>query len=87
MSFPEKIKIVADIKTLQVEEKAIQVQNMTRQSKLEPLQEYEEQLVIDIDAVKLSVECITVEGGELLQKLVIAQLMEDMAERSSQAQA
>jgi hypothetical protein len=39
MSLPEKIKIVAEMKTLQAEEKAVQAQKMTRQAQLEPLQE------------------------------------------------
>jgi hypothetical protein len=44
-------------------------------------------LVIKIEKTKLSVEHIVVEGGELLQNPVVAQLIEDIAERSSQAQA
>jgi hypothetical protein len=54
---------------------------------LEPCKKRKNKLVIEIDAKKLSVERIAVEGGELLQKPVIVQLVEDMAERSSQAQA
>jgi hypothetical protein len=52
-----------------------------------PCKKRQKQLVIDINATKFIVEHILVEGGELLQKPVTAQLMEYMAERSFQAQA
>jgi hypothetical protein len=57
MSLPENIKTVVEMKTLQAEEKEVQVQKMMRQAQLEPLQEKAEQLVVEIDATKLSVEC------------------------------
>jgi hypothetical protein len=41
---------------------------------------------MEIDAVKLNVEWIGLEGGELLKPPVTMQLVEDMAEKSSQAQ-
>jgi hypothetical protein len=87
MSLSEKIKTTMEMKNLQAEEKAVQVQKMVRQAQLEPLQEKVEQLVIEIDATKMNIEWIGLEGGELLQNPVTAQLVENMAERSSQAQA
>ena len=39
-----------------------------------------------INTSKLNVERIGLEGGELLKPPVITQLLEDMAEKSSQAQ-
>jgi hypothetical protein len=43
VSLPEKIKMTTELKALQLEEKALQVQKTTRQALLEPLQEKEEQ--------------------------------------------
>jgi hypothetical protein len=39
MSLPEKIKTTAEMKSLQVEEKAVQAQKIARQAQLEPLQD------------------------------------------------
>jgi hypothetical protein len=74
------------MKSLQAEEKALQAQKIARQVQLEPLQEKAEQLVIEIDATKLSIEKIGLEGGEILRPPVTAQVVEAMTEKSSQAQ-
>jgi hypothetical protein len=86
MSLPEKIKTVAEMKNLQAEEKAVQAQKIARQAQLEPLQEKEEQLVMEIDAAKVHLEQIGLEGGEILRPPVTAQVVEAMSARSSQAQ-
>jgi hypothetical protein len=44
-------------------------------------------LVVEIDASKLNVEHKVMEGGEILQNLVVEQLVEDMVEGTSQVQA
>jgi predicted nucleic acid-binding Zn-ribbon protein len=67
MPLPEKIKTVTEMKSLQAEEKAVQVQKIARQAQLEPLQEKVEQLVMEIDAEKLNIEQIGLEGGEILK--------------------
>jgi hypothetical protein len=63
MSLPEKINTTAKMKSLQVEEKAVKVENIAREAQLEPLQEKDEKLVMEIDATKLKVEQIGLEGG------------------------
>jgi hypothetical protein len=62
MSLPEKIKTIAEMKNLQAEEKAMQAQKISRQV----------QLVVEIDAVKVRLEHIGLEGGEVLRPLVTA---------------
>jgi hypothetical protein len=86
MSLPEKIKTVAEMKNLQAEEKVVQAQKMARQAQLEPLQEKAEQLVVEIDAAKVSIEQIGLEGGEILRPPVTAQVVEAMTEKRNQAQ-
>jgi hypothetical protein len=86
MSLPEKIKMATEMKILQEKEKVVQAQKMTRQAQLDPLQEKVEQLVIDIDAMKLSIEKIGLEGGEILIPPVTMQVIEAMKEKSIQAQ-
>jgi hypothetical protein len=79
ISLPEKIKMTT-------EEKVLQAQKIARQALLEPLQQKEEQLVMESDATKRSIEQIGVEGGEMLQSLITEQVVTIMAEKSSQAQ-
>jgi hypothetical protein len=74
------------MKSLQAEEKAVQAQKIARQAQLEPLQEKAEQLVMEIDATKLSIEKIGLEGGEILRPPVTAQVVEAMTEKRNQAQ-
>jgi hypothetical protein len=52
MSWPEKIKTAAEMKNLQSGEKAMKEENIARQAQLEPLQEKDEQLFMDIGATK-----------------------------------
>ena len=85
ISPPEKIKIVAEMKNLHVEEKALQAQKIARQTQLEPLQEKEEQLIMEIDAGKACLEHIGLEGGDILRPLVTAQVVKSMSARSIQA--
>jgi hypothetical protein len=48
MSLPEKIKRTVEMKSLQSEEKEVQVEKIARQAQLEPLQEKVEQLVMEM---------------------------------------
>ena len=66
MSLPKKIKTATKLKALQLEEKALQAQNTARQTLLEPLQEKAEQLIMESDTMKKSIEQIEAEGGEIL---------------------
>jgi hypothetical protein len=86
MSLPEKIKTVTEMKNLQAEEKVVQTQKMARQAQLEPLQEKAEKLVMEIDAEKVCIEQIGLEGGEILRPPVTTQVVEAMTEKSNQAQ-
>jgi predicted nucleic acid-binding Zn-ribbon protein len=81
----EKIKTATEMKALQLEEKALQAQKTTRQALLEPLQEKAEQLVMESDAAKKSIEQIGSEGGEILQSPITEQVVTTMAEKRSQA--
>jgi hypothetical protein len=74
------------MKTLQAEEKEVQAQKMARQLSWSPCKK-RQRVGHEIDAAKLNVERKGMEGGEMLQNPVTTQLVEDMAERSSQAQA
>jgi hypothetical protein len=56
VSLPKKIKTATKLKALQLEEKALQAQKTARQTLLEPLQEKAEQLVMESDAAKKSIE-------------------------------
>jgi len=56
VSLPKKIKTATKLKALQLEEKALQAQKTARQTLLEPLQEKVEQLVMESDAAKKSIE-------------------------------
>jgi hypothetical protein len=55
MSLPENIKTVVEMNNLQAKEKAVQVQNMARQDQLEPLQEKEKELVVEINLENLNI--------------------------------
>jgi hypothetical protein len=57
-----------------------------RQAQLEPLQEKAEQLVMEIDAVKVHLEQIGLEGGEILRPPVTVQVVEAMSAKRIQAQ-
>jgi hypothetical protein len=57
----------------------------TRHALLEPLQEKEEQLVMESDTTKRSIEQIGSEGGEILQSPITEQVVTAMSEKSSQA--
>jgi Fe-S cluster assembly ATPase SufC len=72
MSLSEKIKTSTKMKDLHLEEKVLQEQNTRRQALLEPLQEKAEQLVMEGDAAKRSIEQIGFEGGEILQYPIMA---------------
>jgi hypothetical protein len=85
MSLPEKIKTIAKMKSLQVEEKAVQAQKIARHAQLEPLQDKEEQLVMEIDVEKTRVEHIGLEGGDILKPPVTAQVVEAMTKKRNQA--
>jgi hypothetical protein len=50
MSLPENIKTTAEMKNLQEEEKAVLAEKIARQAQLEPLQDKDEQLVMEVDA-------------------------------------
>jgi hypothetical protein len=81
MSLPEKIKTIVEMKSLQSEEKAVLVEKIARQAQLEPLQEKDEQLVMEIDVEKSKVEHIGLEGGQTLKPPVVAQMVEAMEEK------
>jgi hypothetical protein len=55
MSLPDKIKTTLEMKSLQAEEKVMQAQKIARRAQFEALQENVEQLVAEIDAVKLRI--------------------------------
>ena len=56
MTLPDKIKTATELKSLQLEEKALQAQKTVRQTLLEPLQEKADQLVMGSDATKKNIE-------------------------------
>jgi hypothetical protein len=74
------------LKALQVEEKVLQVQKTTRQALLEPLQGKVEQLVMESDTTKKSIEKIVSKEGEILQSPMIDQVVTAMVDKRSQAQ-
>jgi hypothetical protein len=74
------------MKNLQAKEKAVQAQKIARQDQLETLKEKEEQLVMEIDAPKASLEQIGLYGGDILQFPVTAQVVEFMSAKRNQAQ-
>jgi hypothetical protein len=67
-------------------EKVVQAQKMARQAQLDPLQDKEKQLVVEIDTMKLNIEQIGLEGGEILRPPVTVQVVEAMKKKRSQAQ-
>jgi hypothetical protein len=62
------------MKALQLEEKALQAQKTTRHALLEPLQEKAEQMVMESDAAKKSIEQIRFERGDILQSPIMEQV-------------
>jgi hypothetical protein len=73
------------MKSLHAKEKVVQAQKIARHDQLDPLQEKVKQLVMDIDIVKIHIEQIGLEGGEILIPSVTVHMVESMVKKRNQA--
>jgi hypothetical protein len=84
ITIPDRLKSAQEMKNLWEELKSIQVDKHSRQAHLEPLQEGEEQMLTEIDAVEGQIEQVGLESGEILKEHITTQTVEIIAENNAQ---
>jgi chromosome segregation ATPase len=87
MTISDRLRSVQEMKNLQAELKTIQEEKKSRKVQLEPLQEGAEKMLTEIDAAKGQIEQVGLESGELLKEHITVQIVETVAEKSTQVKS